>query len=1208
MYRFFKTCLFLSLVVFASAQEYQGLLWKITGNGLQSPSYLYGTMHVSNRVAFHLSDSFFDAIEGVDVVSLEINPETWMQKMATDPYVAKRMGNVFNAPNSYQNESLYPSIFKLESPENSFLGKALASELGILNSLLYRTNNYQQDFQEDTYLDLFIYQVGKKNGKEITGLETLGYTTRLNEYLMKPINDKELRKQQEEEGRRRRFLLSKILNDRGYGEVMEDAYRAGDLDLLDSMSRLAGSTELYHDLIIKKRNVGMAEAMDSIMQEKSLFAGVGAAHLANTYGVIALLRDKGYTVEAVQQNKADKGVTRKEAIENKFITHPQKLFWSYDSVFSFKIPGEFYEFPESGGMQLGVYADMANGARYQLTRISTFGQLLKLSPQDYIDKIDSLLFENIPGKIEEEEHTTISGYPAIRIKNKTKSGDNESYTIVVTPLEVLVFKVAGKKEFVNREEVKAFHESITLKQPNGEWQNYAPANGAYTVSMPGMHVYESENTAIPAAYDRKTVQAYNPEKGYFLVLNRNYPDLSFMEEDSFELSQMTRFFFKNLDFDLKEWSHGEHQGYASYKAYAVNKAGEELRTLALMAGNQYYLLAAKTDKEEDANRFQESFIIQPFAYQTPFTLQHDSARLFSVTSPVEPPIEQASYSYYYNSGSDEDDSYLEDQKTAVYTYPSTAETIIVNYKRFHRYATVPSIDSLWSLNRINITEDGDQFIRAEKQWEENGLYYYQIEVGDTNSGRNYLAKLILKDGVQYSLFSETDYRKPHSKFISTFYNTFSPWDTTIGHSILKSKTALFLDHLLGPDSLFSDAAKKSFDEIVFHNEDVPQIINAFEACSTAKDGDYIRTNLVEKLGELKHPNLVPFLTEVYKNSGLNSDLQLAVLEALAKQKTKTASKLFVKLIMEDTPIPNRESDTYPAFRPFYDSLQLVENLYPKVFMLSVLPEYKSAVYALASRAADSSLLKKRLYRKQYKRLVWEAGNELKRQRSREIIKGGSFVEMASRNSLYSYNRDLWYYMNMLMPFHKKRKVAKFYTEVEQLQTPGIAVDLAVLKLVNKIEVDLAGLLEDPNNAIVLYNHIKDWEQEEKFPSGVATNTMVASSYAQKASININRDSITFLGKYEAQTPDDSGYVYFFKTKGKYDDEWEYGYIGLFDTTQTLFGQHKLVYNTDMRYNKYENEDLQLRMQTRKIEMAHRKRYDVTDEEAFKSLKRKQSYY
>ncbi len=46
--------------VTGSAQKkYQGLLWEISGNGMDAPSYLYGTMHVSNKLAFNVSDSFY---------------------------------------------------------------------------------------------------------------------------------------------------------------------------------------------------------------------------------------------------------------------------------------------------------------------------------------------------------------------------------------------------------------------------------------------------------------------------------------------------------------------------------------------------------------------------------------------------------------------------------------------------------------------------------------------------------------------------------------------------------------------------------------------------------------------------------------------------------------------------------------------------------------------------------------------------------------------------------------------------------------------------------------------------------------------------------------------------------------------------------------------------------------------------------------------
>ncbi|HEY4194112.1 MAG TPA: TraB/GumN family protein, partial [Mucilaginibacter sp.] len=64
-----------------SSKKYPALLWKISGNGLKKPSYLYGTMHVSNRVAYYLSEQFFDALKSVDVVGLETNPGEWLENM-----------------------------------------------------------------------------------------------------------------------------------------------------------------------------------------------------------------------------------------------------------------------------------------------------------------------------------------------------------------------------------------------------------------------------------------------------------------------------------------------------------------------------------------------------------------------------------------------------------------------------------------------------------------------------------------------------------------------------------------------------------------------------------------------------------------------------------------------------------------------------------------------------------------------------------------------------------------------------------------------------------------------------------------------------------------------------------------------------------------------------------------------------------------------
>ena len=48
------------------------LLWKISGNGLPSPSYLYGTMHTTDARVFKLADSVLMAFESCDLFVMEV--------------------------------------------------------------------------------------------------------------------------------------------------------------------------------------------------------------------------------------------------------------------------------------------------------------------------------------------------------------------------------------------------------------------------------------------------------------------------------------------------------------------------------------------------------------------------------------------------------------------------------------------------------------------------------------------------------------------------------------------------------------------------------------------------------------------------------------------------------------------------------------------------------------------------------------------------------------------------------------------------------------------------------------------------------------------------------------------------------------------------------------------------------------------------------
>src|SRR4029079_8879905 len=89
----------------SKAKKYPSLFWEITGNGLKKPSYLFGTMHVSSKIAFHLPDSFYIGIHHADMVALETNPESWQEDMnqyevdyGNDFDLGRRMGTYMSVP------------------------------------------------------------------------------------------------------------------------------------------------------------------------------------------------------------------------------------------------------------------------------------------------------------------------------------------------------------------------------------------------------------------------------------------------------------------------------------------------------------------------------------------------------------------------------------------------------------------------------------------------------------------------------------------------------------------------------------------------------------------------------------------------------------------------------------------------------------------------------------------------------------------------------------------------------------------------------------------------------------------------------------------------------------------------------------------------------------------------------------------------------
>jgi hypothetical protein len=94
---------------------------------------------------------------------------------------------------------------------------------------------------------------------------------------------------------------------------VEDAYRKGDLDLLDSLENMTVFSDAFQEKFLYKRNEIQANSIDSIIKEDVFVRWCGRAHLPGKRGVIELLRRKGYRLRPVHMD--DRNSQQKETVD-----------------------------------------------------------------------------------------------------------------------------------------------------------------------------------------------------------------------------------------------------------------------------------------------------------------------------------------------------------------------------------------------------------------------------------------------------------------------------------------------------------------------------------------------------------------------------------------------------------------------------------------------------------------------------------------------------------------------------------------------------------------------------------------------------------------------------------------------------------------------------------------------------------------------------
>lgn len=268
------------------------LLWKVEGNGLTKPSWLFGTIHMLCKDDAVLSDNMRQVISDCDVVYMEMDLDNIFEMMGA-------MSKMKMTGDTTLRDLLTENDYK--KVKNYFEEKSTLLPFSVLET--YKPMMASSLLSEGDMpcegaisMEQVIMGAAKEKGKKIKGLETMAQQAGFLDSIPYKYQAAELVK-----------YIDSADTDKGENQLMNqlfDAYRNQDLKKLEELMLDADAgMSSFADILLYRRNANWVVKLKSLMADRSLLVAVGAGHLPGEKGVLNLLRKAGYTVTPVENKR-----------------------------------------------------------------------------------------------------------------------------------------------------------------------------------------------------------------------------------------------------------------------------------------------------------------------------------------------------------------------------------------------------------------------------------------------------------------------------------------------------------------------------------------------------------------------------------------------------------------------------------------------------------------------------------------------------------------------------------------------------------------------------------------------------------------------------------------------------------------------------------------------------------------------------------------
>lgn len=274
------------------------LLWKISGNNLTKPSYLFGTIHMLCADDVVISPNLSNAIQASDRVYLELDMDNMFEMLSVMGKMKMRNDTTLADLLTVEEYQKVKAFFNKQNSMIPFAMLETYKPMLAASTLMQASLNCKKQVA----MEQLVMKEAKAHGKGIKGLETMAFQMSIFDSIPYSLQAKQ--------------LFSYVDNyekesDNTEFEELTRAYLSQELDKLEAITKKedAGMSS-FTEILLYRRNEQWAKKLADMMKTQSLVVAVGAGHLPGDRGVINLLRKAGYKVEPQENNMVKKPAER----------------------------------------------------------------------------------------------------------------------------------------------------------------------------------------------------------------------------------------------------------------------------------------------------------------------------------------------------------------------------------------------------------------------------------------------------------------------------------------------------------------------------------------------------------------------------------------------------------------------------------------------------------------------------------------------------------------------------------------------------------------------------------------------------------------------------------------------------------------------------------------------------------------------------------